>query len=114
MATETMSEISERLRLLFGSSFSSDRLRTVKPDVFHAHIKGLIGSVDASPEGYLDPTKQRDLSIRFHWGHTHDFGDGVSYQGQMSDHHIMVIAQFVADFGMPIDLSGKRVLDIGV
>ena len=31
-------------------------------------------------EGYTDPAAQRDLSIQFHWGHDHDFGEFTAQQ----------------------------------
>lgn len=32
----------------------------------------------------------------------------------MADRHIEIIARFLSDFGLPLDLTGKKVLDIGV
>jgi SAM-dependent methyltransferase len=108
-----MEMVFEQLKLLFQSHYSSRNLCGVEAGIFHAHIKSLIGSDDSAKEGYLDPSKQRDLSIRFHWGHNHDFGD-VLYEGRMGWRHIEILAHFVSDYGMPLDLSGKKILDIGV
>ncbi|MGE0372864.1 MAG: class I SAM-dependent methyltransferase [Gammaproteobacteria bacterium] len=107
-------EVRERLRNLFKSSYSSERLSGIDPQSFHAAIKQYIAAEDSAGEGYLDRSKQRDLSIKYHWGHNHDFGDGVAYPGRMGDRHIDIVARFIADYGLPIDLHGKRVLDIGV
>ena len=107
-------DVVDRMRSLFRTHYSSQNLRGVDADVFHRHIQGLLGSDDSTKEGYLDPSKQRDLSIRFHWGHNHDFGDGNLYEGSMKWRHINILARFVCDYGLPYDLSGKRVLDIGV
>jgi 2-polyprenyl-3-methyl-5-hydroxy-6-metoxy-1,4-benzoquinol methylase len=106
--------VSDSLRRLFTSRFSTERISGVDPQVFHQTLSRLIGSIDRSKEGFLDASKQRDLSIKYHWGHNHDFGGGVVYEGRMGDRHIEVLAHFIAEFGLPVDLTGKRVLDIGV
>lgn len=97
----------------FRSAFGATKLRC-PPDEFHAHLREASQEIDAVGEGFLDPAKQRDLSIKFQWGHDHDFGDGHCYQGRMGPRHIAVLARFVAEFDLPLDLSGRRVLDIGV
>lgn len=103
-----------RLAGLFQTSYTSKNLRETDIEAFHAFIQGLLGSVDSAKEGYLDPSKQRDLSIKYEWGHDHDFGNGVFYEGRMGGRHIEILARFVSDYGLPYDLSGKKVLDIGV
>ena len=35
-------------------------------------------------------------------------------QGLMGDRHINILATFIDDFGLPRDLTGKSVLDVGV
>jgi SAM-dependent methyltransferase len=64
-------------------------------------------------EGFKDPEKQRDLSIKFHWGHNHDFGT-FSLKGRMGNRHILLLATFIDEFKViPRSLHGLRVLDIG-
>ncbi|MGD0093786.1 MAG: methyltransferase domain-containing protein, partial [Planctomycetota bacterium] len=54
-----------------------------------------------------------DLSVQFHWGHDHDFGD-FALQGRMADRHIYLLAAFSDRFGaLPRSLAGRRVLDVG-
>lgn len=72
-----------------------------------------IGIIDARSEGYLDPSVQRDLSIKYHWGHNHRIADDLVLEGRMGDRHINLLARFMDEFGLERDLTGKRVLDIG-
>lgn len=104
----------QKLKSLFSDRFSYDRIVFENPDVLFEKINQRVGSVDSNIEGFLDPSKQRDLTLKFHWGHNHDFGNGISYSGRMGDRHISIISRFVTDFGLPLDLAGKRILDIGV
>jgi 2-polyprenyl-3-methyl-5-hydroxy-6-metoxy-1,4-benzoquinol methylase len=68
---------------------------------------------DAEMEGYVDPSRQRDLSIKFQWAHDHDFGDFV-IKGLMGDRHVALVAAFVDLFHtLPLALDGMRILDIG-
>ena len=55
------------------SAYTTPFLVDKSPEEFQHEIEGLIGTIDSEIEGYDDPTVQRDLSIRFHWGHNHDF-----------------------------------------
>src|SRR5262245_31963855 len=61
------------LRSLFNSRYKLNQLTGRDPGAFVAHLKNKIGSIDAASEGYADESRQRDLSIKFHWGHNHDF-----------------------------------------
>ena len=74
-----------------------------------------IGQVDGETEGYAanEIDQQRDLSIKFHWGHDHDFGD-FRLQGRMADRHIKMLADMVGCFAVELgDFSGKDIFDIG-
>jgi len=106
--------VSETLRTFFKANFTSVQIRGMERDEFHGTLGRLIGAVDEGKEGFLDASKQRDLSVKYHWGHNHDFGDGRVYAGRMGNRHIDILAHFVVEFGLPLDLTGKRVLDIGV
>jgi SAM-dependent methyltransferase len=83
------------------------------PDAVRDHISRVLGTVDAASEGYLSDAPQRDLSIKFHWGHDHDFGDGFRLDGRMRSRHIDLLAEYIDAYGLPQDLTGRRVLDIG-
>jgi SAM-dependent methyltransferase len=102
------------LQRLFLSKFSAEQIVGIDRRIFSHTLDRLIGTIDKGKEGFLDASKQRDLSIKYHWGHNHDFGDGMVYEGRMGNRHIEVLAHFIAELGLPADLSGKRVLDIGV
>ncbi len=83
------------------------------PVTFKRRIDEFLELRDSTMEGYRDPTRQRDLSIRFHWGHTHDFGD-FKLNGRMGDRHIALLATYIDHFrAIDRSLAGKRVLDIG-
>jgi len=92
--------------------YQTDRLVGISPRQFESDLRGLIAVEDHDIEGYLDPAKQRDQSVKFTWGHTHDFGS-FQIQGLMRDRHIRIVADFVDRAGLGLDLSGLRVLDVG-
>ncbi len=83
------------------------------PDAFRARLSQFLEMVDWKMEGFSSPEKQRDLSVRFHWGHDHDFGD-FSLKGRMGQRHVDILASFIDQFeALPTDLNGKKVLDVG-
>ncbi len=106
-------EVTQKLREKMQESYTVDNLKTVPRDEFRNQISSLIGKIDPDIEGYMDPEKQRDFSVKFYWGHNHDFGE-FSINGSMGDRHIEIVAHFISTFGLPIDLTGKKILDIGV
>jgi SAM-dependent methyltransferase len=94
--------------------YTTDRLVGMSKAVFRSEIDALLNLRDGNMEGYQDLERQRDLSIRFHWGHNHDFGD-FQIEGRMGWRHLGIPALFVDRFqALPLDLRGARVLDIGV
>jgi len=107
-----MTNTHQQLNDLMRSSFGIDNVVDDYKDRFEQDIKNLIGKVDADIEKFQDPEQQRDLSIKFRWGHNHDFGS-FKLDGQMGDRHINIIADFINYFDLPFDLSGKKVLDVG-
>lgn len=73
-----------------------------------------IGTDDWESEGYAGPENQRDLSIRFHWGHDHRFAADLAVSGRMQDRHVMLAAQFLEGFDLSEGvIRGREVLDIG-
>jgi SAM-dependent methyltransferase len=92
--------------------YTVDSLQAESPAVFSQKIQGLLGVTDPKTEGYVDPSRQRDLSVKFHWGHDHDFG-AFRLKGRMGDRHLWLLANFIDRFGVPRSLAGSRVLDIG-
>lgn len=84
-----------------------------KPKPFRERIDLFLQMNDYNMEGFIDPTKQRDLSIQFYWGHNHDFGEFV-IKGWMGNRHISLLAAFIDKAkAIPQSLEGLRVLDIG-
>lgn len=94
------------------SRYKTDALVGVTVSSFTEHITGLQNTMSPEREGYIDATKQRDQSVRFEWGHNHDFG-AFQMPGLMRDRHINILAKFMDEFRLGRDLSGKRVLEIG-
>ncbi len=95
------------------SRYTVDHLVNTERREFEACLRGFLAMRDATVEGYRDPAHQRDLSIQFHWGHDHDFGS-FALKGRMGDRHLRLMATFIDQLGaLPLDLSGKRVLDVG-
>jgi 2-polyprenyl-3-methyl-5-hydroxy-6-metoxy-1,4-benzoquinol methylase len=75
----------------------------ISPSEFEANLRERLTIEDDAP---FEP--------RFRWGHDHNFGP-FKLKGTMSNRHITLLAGFVGHFGaLPLDLTGKRVLDIGV
>jgi len=95
------------------SNYQVKDLVNVDPKVFKKKIDEFLQVQDYKMEGFKDPKKQRDLSIKFHWGHDHDFGD-FSLKGDMENRHIKLLARFIDEFkSIPRSFDGLRVLDIG-
>jgi 2-polyprenyl-3-methyl-5-hydroxy-6-metoxy-1,4-benzoquinol methylase len=93
--------------------YRTDHLVNVDRVSFRRQIEAFLAWDDATSEGYLDPALQRDLSVKFHWGHNHDFGD-FALTGRMRDRHAWVLSVFMDQMkALPRDLRGKRVLDVG-
>lgn len=97
----------------FMSRYQVQNLVGTDPDSFKRRIDEFLAMDDYLMEGYADPEQQRDLSIRFHWGHDHDFGS-FALQGRMRSRHVALLTIFRDRFGaIPQSLEGMRVLDIG-
>src|SRR5437899_3156086 len=75
-ATERSVRSSSAYAYLHGlmGRYTVEHLVHMEPAAFEAGIRSFLDLRDPDMEGYRDPTRQRDLSIRFHWGHDHDFG----------------------------------------
>ena len=107
-------ELEQRLRKSF-ERFQVANLETVSPADFRRHIEDRLGTVDAAAEGFDERSaeRQRDLSIKFHWGHNHDFGD-FYLEGRMGDRHLSVLANFCRLFPVSPELFDRKdVLDVG-
>lgn len=101
------------LQKLMRVNYTVTNLKNVTTDQFQSYITSLPGEQDATIEGYVDSTYQRDLSVQFEWGHNHDFGT-FYMPGRMKNRHIDILAAFMSVYGISEkDLRGKTVLDIG-
>jgi 2-polyprenyl-3-methyl-5-hydroxy-6-metoxy-1,4-benzoquinol methylase len=97
------------------SQFTEDKLVGVTPAKFKAKIQNMIGQVDHTIEGYSEEelAKQRDLSIKYTWGHNHNFGTWQQ-PGRMGNRHVNLMDNFTRIFPINLeDFKGKKVLDIG-
>ncbi len=95
--------------------FNVSNLENISPQNFQQHIQSLEGKEDAAIEGFSPEASefQRDLTVKFHWGHDHDFGP-FEMNGLMGDRHIFLLNDFCEYFSLtPSYFSGKSVLDIG-
>jgi 2-polyprenyl-3-methyl-5-hydroxy-6-metoxy-1,4-benzoquinol methylase len=95
--------------------YQTTNLKSIAPEDFSQHLLSQIGVIDAQSEGYAnyELDRQRDLSVKFHWGHNHDFGT-FKLEGKMGDRHISVIANFINLFRISQDdFKDKEVFDIG-
>ena len=80
---------------------------------FKEHIFSLIGKFDINIEQYKTGEKQRDLSIKFAWGHNHDFGT-FRLEGKMGDRHVRLFENYCQHFAVKMeDFAKKDILDIG-
>jgi len=91
------------------SRYTTDYLVLGSAEEFERDIRGLVGVEDAEVEGYDDTLAQRDQSVKFYWGHNHDFGT-FKMAGMMGDRHLTIVGDFV-DRGA--EFKGKKVLDVG-
>ena len=93
--------------------YQTANLANVTPDSFKRKIDEFLSLQDHEMEGFENPDKQRDLSVKFHWGHNHDFG-AFALEGRMSNRHLAHLARFIDAFqAIDRSLEGLRVLDIG-
>ena len=107
-------KIREELQGQF-KKYQTSNLHGISPEEFSRYIQSRIGLIDAQSEGYSDNEleSQRDSSIKFYWGHNHDFGE-FKLHGRMGDRHINTLATFMALFPVSFeDFRDKEVFDIG-
>lgn len=106
--------LAAELRRAF-SAYRTDALVDIDVADFTHAVQSRIGIDDAAAEGYSaeDLERQRDFSIRFRWGHNHDFGT-FAMAGEMRYRHIELMANFLTLFDLPPEhFRDKDVLDVG-
>lgn len=102
----------DNMRRAFDTRFA---LSEGSPELVRAReLVAQVGTVDAAQEGYSDAAHQRDLSVKFHWGHNHRFNSDLIVPGRMEDRHFQMAAEFLEGFQLQDDhFAQKTVLDIG-
>lgn len=109
--TKNLPSYSELENLL--SKFQVKNLVNVDSHSFKKRINEFLNLIDYKMENFNNPERQRDLSIKFHWGHDHDFGE-FKLKGRLGENHIIKIAIFKDIFkAIPESFIGMKVLDIG-
>jgi len=109
-----LDDLELKLQQLF-DRFNINELVGVTALEFQNNLESRIGSIDPEIEGFspAELDQQRDLSIKFHWGHNHDFGS-FKLNGRMADRHIKLMQKFLNLFPVTIDsFKDQRLLDIG-
>lgn len=101
----------ETMKLLMNRYRVENLIDDISPEDFKEMITSMIGVEDYELEGYSTPENQRGQSVKFVWGHYHDFGS-FEVKGNMQKRHIEILS-WASEHGMPTNLSGKKVLDVG-
>lgn len=106
--------VTARIETLQARFDATAQITTVSQREIAERLLAQIGTDDWKTEGYASPENQRDLTIRFHWGHNHRFDADLAVTGRMHNRHISLAAQFFEGFDLPQDFfEGRDVLDIG-
>ena len=92
--------------------YTTANLEGISPENFKGNIDTFMEIDDGEMEGYKDESRQRDLSVRFMWGHDHDFGS-FKVKGLMGNRHVEILAALIDAGHLQADLIGKKVLDVG-
>ncbi len=89
--TELQSTLSQAF-----SRYNSSNLSGITAADFENRLRSRIGVVDPTSEGFQEDEldRQRDLSVKFHWGHTHDFGT-FQLDGRMGIRHLELMSDFI-------------------
>lgn len=93
-------------------TLQTDNFKGIDPDSFHEKIEefcDLNTIVDEIPNS---AENQRDETVKFNWGHNHDFGT-FKKTGMLGDRHILILNEFIDDEILPKELNGKKILDVG-
>ncbi|MCU7800350.1 MAG: class I SAM-dependent methyltransferase [gamma proteobacterium symbiont of Lucinoma myriamae] len=109
-----MQTVRENLKQTMLANFTVENLVVDKKEFQHSiQIKeGQIGLENSAYQEY-ELSQQRDLSLKFHWGHDHDFGS-FFMKGRMGDRHITLIDEFCSLFNIDLDFfKYKKIFDVG-
>ena len=91
------------------SIYNVSQLQGINSKEFRDHIDKKLGTIDSLIEGFSDDEldKQRDLTVKFYWGHNHDFGD-FKVNDNMGDRHIILMAYFLKLFDIDIQYFHQK------
>lgn len=95
--------------------YQTSNLKGISSSDFQSIIDSWIGKIDYETEGFSpnELDAQRDLSIKFTWGHDHNFGT-FRLKGRRGDLHIRMLRNFLVSFNKSInDFKDKSILDVG-
>lgn len=95
--------------------YRCEHLVDISSAEFRHELTSRIGVIDTATDTFqpYERDSQRDLSLRFHWGHNHDFGE-FQLEGRMGNRHIEVMTNFLSLFPVSIgDFQDKDVFDVG-
>lgn len=108
---DEVAQLTEALRRRFDEAW---RVPERNLPIAHA-LRDRIGEIDLESEGYDSSENQRDLSVKFEWGHDHQICDDLHLKGRMRDRHLSLLAEFSTGFGLPeAFFKDRTVLDVGV
>jgi len=109
-----LNSFKKELHKLF-DNYNVNNLKEIDANEFRTYISSHIGKIDSYIEGFgkEEISEQRDLSVKFHWGHNHNFGE-FTVKGRMGDRHINVLTNFLLYFPITINsFKDKSVFDVG-
>ena len=66
-----------------------------------------------APDGFWHDAASKAFRDFFVWGHDHDFGHGYRRSGAMGSRHKEITSELISLGMMPVDLRGRKVLDVG-
>ena len=104
----------KQLKQLF-AVYNTSNLTGISASQFTDYIQSKIGDTDWESEGFTidEVGQQRKATVKFYWGHDHDFGS-FKLEGMMGARHVDVLENFINLFPISIDsFKGKKVFDIG-
>lgn len=92
--------------------YKTDELIGISPAGFKKQIDKFLAMNDYKMECYDSPEAQRDHTIKFNWGHNHDFGT-FKLPGMMEDRHIEILSEFIDVKVLEENLYKEEIVEIG-
>jgi len=92
--------------------FLSEPQLKITPATFYRQLRYFETKNDWKKEGYSSHHQQRLETITWRWGHNYNFGE-FKVKDYMAFRHLVMASIFIDYFGLPSDLTGLKLLDIG-